>query len=71
MSKKTFLIDALELIRSDNAQNEYYLTDIVSIAQKMGAVAGSYTGDAPEECTGVNTLEELNVVENLMNLRER
>ena len=69
--KKAFLMDALELIRSDNAQNEYYLTDIITIARKMGAVAGIYTGDAPDECIGVNTLEELNLVENLMNLRER
>jgi bifunctional UDP-N-acetylglucosamine pyrophosphorylase/glucosamine-1-phosphate N-acetyltransferase len=53
----TFLWKALAKVGADNAQEEFYLTDLVSIAAKRdGAVAVEVP---PEEASGVNDREEL------------
>ncbi len=56
---KAFLFTALDLIDSNNAQKEYYLTDIVGIAREKRARIGYVTGQNPKEIMGVNTLDEL------------
>lgn len=59
----SFLFPALHAIDTDNAQGEYYLTDLVAMAaEKELRVEGVETSD-PAETTGVNTIEELMALE--------
>ncbi|MCB2224437.1 MAG: bifunctional UDP-N-acetylglucosamine diphosphorylase/glucosamine-1-phosphate N-acetyltransferase GlmU [Actinobacteria bacterium] len=61
------LAEALERVENDNAQGEYYLTDVVGIlaGDGVGAVAGA----DPDEVQGVNSLEHLAAVEAAMRRR--
>jgi bifunctional UDP-N-acetylglucosamine pyrophosphorylase / glucosamine-1-phosphate N-acetyltransferase len=60
----------LDTIGNDNAQGEFYLTDAVEVARKMGLKAVCV--EAPEnEVMGVNDRLQLSVAENLMQLRLR
>ncbi|MBF0378315.1 MAG: NTP transferase domain-containing protein [Desulfamplus sp.] len=65
--KKEFLIYALDLIDTDNVQNEYYLTDLVSIASRQKSSIGCFIGNNPSEVIGVNTVEELEKAEQMLN----
>ena len=66
-----FLFKALARVRAQNAQGEYYLTDIVGLAVAEGRrVAGLKIAD-PSECLGVNTREHLAWVEQIMQERIR
>lgn len=71
----TYLFDlgalrsALAALTADNAQGEYYLTDVVAIMAGAGrAVAAEVLAD-PTEMTGVNTRQELATVHRLLNRR--
>lgn len=48
------LFDALEKITTDNAQGEYYLTDIISILKEAGKNVAAYQTDDFSESLGVN-----------------
>lgn len=61
-----FLFSALDKVKSDNAQGEYYLTDIVEIAVREGAGAGVVTGGSPQEVVGVNTINDLETVRQML-----
>ncbi|NKB81992.1 MAG: UDP-N-acetylglucosamine diphosphorylase/glucosamine-1-phosphate N-acetyltransferase [Nitrospirales bacterium] len=66
-----FLFNALNQIEPRNAQGEYYLTDIVSIAvQEEVRVSAVKTQDATE-CWGINTREHLALAEQAMRGRIR
>ena len=67
--KKEFLAEALPQIKSNNAQGEIYLTDIIEIAYRNQKHIGAVTGDSPIEVTGINTVEELKSVEKAMKNR--
>lgn len=54
-----FLHRALPKIRNNNAQGEYYLTDLIAIAAKEGDVVTSITTTDEVEALGVNTLDDL------------
>lgn len=54
----SFLWEALRGVTNDNAQGEYYLTDIVSAAAKAGAQVATVEA-TPEEVAGVNDRREL------------
>ena len=54
-----FLFDALSKIKNENAQQEYYLTDIVAIAHESGAGVGSLIAADHREVMGINTPQEL------------
>ncbi len=64
--KKEFLMSAIDQIDSHNAQQEYYLTDLVKIAVVMGERAGCLLGNTAREIMGVNTLEDLQMVARCM-----
>ncbi len=66
---KQFLSEALPKIKSDNAQGEIYLTDIIEIAYVDQKLMGVVTGDDPAEVTGINTIDELKNVERAMKNR--
>ncbi len=67
--EKQFLSEALPKIKSDNAQGEIYLTDIIEIAYVDQKLMGVVTGDDPAEVTGINTIDELKNVECAMKNR--
>jgi bifunctional UDP-N-acetylglucosamine pyrophosphorylase/glucosamine-1-phosphate N-acetyltransferase len=50
----TFLRDAITKIGNDNAQKEYYLTDIIGLATGQGHACHTFTVDDPAEVMGVN-----------------
>lgn len=63
------LWSALDAISNDNAQGEYYLTDVIEILLNRGERMVSYRCDDMNEALGVNTPDDLARVETL--LRER
>lgn len=54
-----FLFDAVKRIGNDNAQKEYYLTDMFEIARSEGRRVAAVITDEPQEAMGINTVEEL------------
>ncbi|HUO84541.1 MAG TPA: bifunctional UDP-N-acetylglucosamine diphosphorylase/glucosamine-1-phosphate N-acetyltransferase GlmU [Thermoanaerobaculia bacterium] len=57
-----FLFDSLHRISSDNAQGEYYLTDLIAMANRKGRSAGAIRAENPIELMGVNSRGELALV---------
>ena len=53
----------LNRIKNNNAQKEYYLTDIVELAMQDGQNISSYTTDNIDEVTGVNNRQQLAYLE--------
>lgn len=54
-----FLFEALDRVSDQNAQGEFYLTDVIEIARKQGrSVVGQRAVDA-DECLGINTRVQL------------
>ena len=68
--ERQFLTSALNRLKPDNAQNEYYLTDLVQIAVSDGEKTGYVRGSDPREVLGVNTLEQLKALERLSLCRD-
>ncbi len=66
-----FLFEALEEVRPDNAQGEYYLTDVVELAVKAGERVAALAVEDPHEILGVNSQSELACVERLYQERLR
>jgi UDP-N-acetylglucosamine diphosphorylase/glucosamine-1-phosphate N-acetyltransferase len=54
-----FLFDAVASLGDENAQHEYYLTDIIEYACKNGLAATSLVVSDPAEVAGINTPEDL------------
>jgi bifunctional UDP-N-acetylglucosamine pyrophosphorylase / glucosamine-1-phosphate N-acetyltransferase len=61
-----FLFDALEKLEPENAQGEYYLTDIVRMAVAQGLGVAAVTLQDPEEGLGVNTRQQLAAAEQVV-----
>lgn len=61
---------ALTTLRPNNAQGEYYLTDAPVWLLKEGEKVGVCAACTPEEMLGVNTVEQLAQVEELVRRRE-
>lgn len=64
------LRDAIGLLRPDNTQGEYYLTDVISIIRNKGGKIGGLKIDDPSELKGVNTREDQNGVIELLRRRK-
>lgn len=60
--QKKFLLDALSALTNNNAQSEYYLTDIVEAAVKQNNPVHTYTVHDPLEVQGVNDFYDLALV---------
>ena len=63
------LLEALDHLTTDNAQGEYYLTDVPRIVHEQGKRIGLVPHHDPEEVAGVNTRVELAELER--KIRER
>jgi bifunctional UDP-N-acetylglucosamine pyrophosphorylase/glucosamine-1-phosphate N-acetyltransferase len=61
-----FLRVALDRLRPDNDQAELYLTDVVGIAAADGLAPGAVVVRDPREALGVNTLDQLAEVTELL-----
>ncbi len=67
--ERKFLLNSLKAIKNNNAQGEYYLPDMITLARKKKlAVEGLVCGD-PDEVMGVNTREDLSRAESIMRSR--
>lgn len=65
------LFEALNLVRPENSQGEYYLTDCAEILRKLGRnVIAACTLDI-QEAMGINTQEQLADVEEVMRQNPR
>ena len=61
------LFDALAKLSNNNAQGEYYLTDIIEIAREEGIIVNAFNCAAYEELQGVNSPEDLDRAEKAYN----
>lgn len=64
-SDRNFLNQSVNQIQANNAQEEYYLTDILEIGRKAKKNVGVEIFRNCEEVMGVNTLEDLELSENI------
>jgi bifunctional UDP-N-acetylglucosamine pyrophosphorylase/glucosamine-1-phosphate N-acetyltransferase len=64
------LFSALRSIGSSNAQNEYYLPDLVRIYRSRGLPVETVTVDDADEILGVNSRKELARVATILNSRK-
>lgn len=64
------LFESLSKIRNDNAQREYYLTDVIGTLVGEGQKAGAFKVQHAEEILGINTREELAAVDRVMRRRK-
>ncbi|MFW5753124.1 MAG: tRNA lysidine(34) synthetase TilS, partial [Planctomycetota bacterium] len=59
------LFASLERLRPENAQGEYYLTDVPRLLAERGKPVGLVVSDEPDRLLGVNTPEDLARAEDL------
>lgn len=64
--EKKFLVKAIEELKPDNNQAEYYLTDAIEIAQKKQEKIGVVLMNDSRQVMGVNTLEDLETVQSMI-----
>jgi UDP-N-acetylglucosamine diphosphorylase/glucosamine-1-phosphate N-acetyltransferase len=69
--KKNFLQESLPKIGSDNAQGELYLTDIMEIGYREKKKMGVRVSADCQQILGVNTCQDLEMVEEIMKKRMR
>ncbi|MGL5821958.1 MAG: bifunctional UDP-N-acetylglucosamine diphosphorylase/glucosamine-1-phosphate N-acetyltransferase GlmU [Sarcina sp.] len=62
------LLESLDKLSNDNAQGEYYLTDVIGILKSEGKKVGAMITDF-EETIGVNSRGELSIVESILRNR--
>ena len=68
--KNRLLFAHLQDIRNDNAQQEYYLTDLVAIFNRCGLRVNAIVADDPQETMGVNDRVDLARAQKWMTRRE-
>lgn len=68
---KAFLLEALPEIRPKNAQGEFYLTDIMSIAYQEKKNMGIVVGTDCQQIIGINSCRDLATVDAVMKSRTR
>jgi bifunctional UDP-N-acetylglucosamine pyrophosphorylase/glucosamine-1-phosphate N-acetyltransferase len=64
--KAPFLVEGLKEIGQENAQKEYYLTDLVEIARRKGLRCSAYQVSDPIEVMGINTRIDLAVAHDVL-----
>jgi bifunctional UDP-N-acetylglucosamine pyrophosphorylase/glucosamine-1-phosphate N-acetyltransferase len=70
LGDRDLIVDALSKVGTANAQGEVYLTDIVSVLAGEGHRVLAHLLDDPQRVAGVNTREQLSILEQRM-LRDR
>ena len=69
--RKRFLLEALPKIKSDNAQGEFYLTDVMGIGYRDKKKIGVQLGTDCQQILGINTCQDLELVDEIMKKRMR
>lgn len=64
------LFDALAEVGNENAQGEYYLTDVIGILTRSRAPVGAWKAPSAEEVLGINTRQELAAMDKILRLRK-
>ena len=64
-----FLLEALSRVGNDNAQGEYYLTDVVGLAREAGLAVGAFPLDDVMQTQGANDRVQLAELGRELNLR--
>jgi bifunctional UDP-N-acetylglucosamine pyrophosphorylase / glucosamine-1-phosphate N-acetyltransferase len=64
--KAPFLVEGLKEIGQENAQKEYYLTDLVEIARRKGLKCSAFQVIDPVEVMGINTRVDLAVAHDVL-----
>ena len=64
--KAPFLMEGLREIGKENAQGEYYLTDLVEIAKKRGLRCSAHIVADPVEVMGINTRVDLAIANEVL-----
>lgn len=64
-----FIKKAIREITADNAQGEYYLTDIVKIGFHQKKRMGVFVGENSDEFKGINTPQDLTAAQRLLKSR--
>lgn len=65
------LRDALDKIRPNNAQGEYYLPDALTIIKEKGLAVDAFALESPEDITGVNDPEQLKAATEVIGRRNQ
>ncbi len=63
------LFDNLQCIQSNNAQNEFYITDLVEILNKKNLKVGALIAKCSEEVAGVNDCYELSLANEWLQMK--
>lgn len=66
-----WLWENLRKLKANNAQKEYYLTDIIKIAVDQGKRVVAIPVEEESEALGINTLEQLKQAEEVLQARQR
>lgn len=61
-----FLFPALEKVKKDNQQGEYYLTDAIEILRSQNHRISAVVAKDPKEIMGVNSIQQLKLLEKLL-----
>jgi bifunctional UDP-N-acetylglucosamine pyrophosphorylase/glucosamine-1-phosphate N-acetyltransferase len=64
--KASFLMEGLREVGKENAQCEYYLTDLVEIAKKRGLRCSAHIVTDPVEVMGINTRVDLAIANEVL-----
>lgn len=64
------LLEALNFLKTDNAQGEYYITDAPAVLRSQGKKVIALPVLKPIESLGINTIDELDVVEDAMKTQQ-
>jgi UDP-N-acetylglucosamine diphosphorylase/glucosamine-1-phosphate N-acetyltransferase len=67
--RRELLFDYLRKVDNDNAQNEYYLPDILPMLVRDGYKVALQVALDPDEISGINTIEQLQAVEQKIRLK--
>ena len=60
------LLSCLDLLKNDNAQREYYLTDVPELMRQRGGKIGLCCVELGAQIIGVNTPEQLQMAEDIL-----
>src|SRR5699024_7228002 len=63
------LFTALQKVSNDNAQAEYYLTDVIEIMKNAGEIVTAYVTEDEDEIIGINDRVALATASNVMKRR--
>ncbi|MDD3725993.1 MAG: sugar phosphate nucleotidyltransferase [Candidatus Ratteibacteria bacterium] len=69
--KKEPLFQSLLKVSPDKIKNEYYLTDVIKILSEEGKIIKTCTTQAPEECLGINSIQDIERAKNFLLTRSK